>query len=194
MDRANLYLPDHSAPTSPVIVFLHGYGGSFLWYQHWLSEAFPDAIIICPAYGVSPAMISQEYVSEAITAASAKIGFGIKKPTLIGLSAGGFGACRAYTASPSFYSRLICLASYPPEESIARFAKDAAVDFVAGAEEPFAKSGQLAKSAAVIRQRGAASRVHLVPGGDHFFMLSQREASMRVLRTVCADSSTPGGH
>lgn len=179
---ANLYLPDRPSPGSPVIVFLHGYGGSFLWYQHWLSEAFPEAIILCPAYGVSPAKVPQPYLSEAITAASAKLGFEIKQPTLIGLSAGGFGACRAYTTSPSSYSRLICLASYPPEETVARFPKQGTVDFVAGAEESFSKSGQLRKAAAAIRQRGATSRVHLIPGGSHFFMLSQREASSETLR------------
>ena len=181
---ANLYLPDRPTPTSPVIVFLHGYGGSFLWYQHWLSEVFPDAIILCPAYGVSPAKIPQPYLAEAISTASAKLGFEIKRPTLIGLSAGGFGACRAYTDSPSSYSRLICLASYPPEETIARFPKQSTVDFVVGAEEPFAKSGQLAKAAAAIRQRGPASKVHLIPGGNHFFTLSQREASSATLRAL----------
>ena len=181
---ANLYLPDHPTPASPVLVFLHGYGGSFLWYQHWLSEAFPDSIILCPAHGVSPAKVAPEYLSEAIAAASAKLGFPIKRPTLIGLSAGGFGACRAYTASPSSYSRLLCLASYPPEETVARFPNNSIVDFVAGSEEPFVKSGQLARVSMAIRRQGATSSVHLIPGGDHFFLLSHREASVEVMQRL----------
>ena len=34
---ASVHVPDHAGPDTPVIVFIHGYGGSFLWYQH----AFP---------------------------------------------------------------------------------------------------------------------------------------------------------
>lgn len=184
---ANLYLPDLCSPASPVIVFLHGYGGSFLWYQHWLSEAFPDAIILCPAYGLSPAKVPQEYLREAIAAASVRLGFDIKRPALVGLSAGGFGACRAYASSPSSYSRLICLASYPPGDSIARFPKQGTVDFIAGTEEPFAKSGELDRAATIIRRQGTTSCVHLIPGGDHFFLLSHRDASADLLRKLFVD-------
>jgi len=183
---ANLYLPDHPSPASPVMVFLHGYGGSFLWYQHWLSEAFPNAIILCPAYGMSPARMPHEYLKEAIAAASARVGFDIKRPMLIGLSAGGFGACRAYTSSPAFYSQLICLASYPPEDTVTRFPKQGIVDFVAGAEEPFAKSGELDRAARAIRRQGTASRAHIVPDGNHFFILSHRNTSVDLLKKLFA--------
>src|SRR5688572_729769 len=61
---ALIYRPKVCTSNTPSLVFLHGYGGSFLWYQHLLVEMFPDRIIICPAYGISPATISTNYISE----------------------------------------------------------------------------------------------------------------------------------
>ena len=47
--RANLYLPTKVDENTPTILFLHGFGGSFLFYQHFLVSTFPEFMIICPA-------------------------------------------------------------------------------------------------------------------------------------------------
>jgi hypothetical protein len=49
---ALVYRPQKLDTNTPCLVFLHGYGGSFLWSQQLLAEAFPDHLIICPAFRV----------------------------------------------------------------------------------------------------------------------------------------------
>lgn len=179
---ASLYVPDKVSAASPVIVFLHGYGGSFLWYQHWFAEVFPDSIILCPAYGISPATIPGEYVREAVAAASKHLGFSLQPASLIGLSAGGFGACRLYAADPRGFSRLICMAGFPPEETIGRFKKDTPVYFIAGASEFFVLSGQLGRGVRSIQRNVPSAEMQAVPDGDHFFMLTHPEATRKILK------------
>ncbi|MES2594463.1 MAG: alpha/beta hydrolase [Verrucomicrobiota bacterium] len=179
---ANLYVPDGATANTPVILFLHGYGGSFLWYQHWLAERFPDSIILCPAYGISPSTISPEYVSESMAAASKQLGFSLKPACLIGLSAGGFGACRIYVSDAENYSKMICMAAFPPEETLSHFKKDSAPLFVAGGAEFFVKSGQLGRSVQSIRRNVASVEMKAIPGADHFFMLTHPEATSEILK------------
>ncbi len=179
---ANLYVPDHPGPASPVILFLHGYGGSFLWYQHWMSESFPDAIVICPAYGTSPAEIPSEYLRESLAAAAGKLGFPLSRPALVGLSAGGFGACRAFVSAPDDFSRLICMGAYPPGETLQRFPKGAAALFLAGTVEPFVVSNQLQKSVQRMRRFCPLAAFEIIPQADHFFMLTHPELTVQALK------------
>lgn len=179
---ALMHIPAGTSPKSPSIVFLHGYGGSFLWYLHWLSEALPDHIIVAPAYGISPADISSVYLIEAIDAASAKMGFPLSKPTLIGLSAGGFGACRVYQKAPERFQRLICLGAYPPEDTIRRFSRTQKLQFIAGAREPFVTSGHLPSILQTIRATGPSVTLTIIPEADHFFMLSHPDETRTALQ------------
>jgi predicted esterase len=186
---ASVYLPTTAGAKSPVLVFLHGYGGSFLWYQHYLSEIFPDHIIICPVFGISPATIPQQYVSEAMTAIAKTVGFSLSRPTLIGLSAGGFGACRLYVRDPSRYQRLICLAAYPPDETLVRFPSNASACFLSGALEPFVTSLDFHKRIQRI-QRLCPNVVEMsIPEGGHFFLLTHREQTTRILQRWVADGT-----
>jgi len=182
LGSANLYVPDEASAGTPVIVFLHGYGGSFLWYQHWLAGVFPDSIILCPAYGMSPATIPADYVKEALEAASKHLGLQLQKPSLIGLSAGGFGACRVYANDAPRYVHLICMAAYPPEETTGRFKKDSALFFVAGGTEFFVKSGHLGRVVQRIRRNVPSVDMKTVPRAEHFFMLTHPESTRDILK------------
>src|SRR6185369_3210199 len=91
---ATVYRPKELPAASRCIVFLHGYGGSLLWSLHVLVEAFPNHLIICPAYGISAGEVPARYVEEALAAVEHQLGLKIQKPVLMGLSAGGFGAAR----------------------------------------------------------------------------------------------------
>ncbi len=120
---ATLYVPDRVSSKSRSIVFLHGYGGSFLWYLHYLAEVFPDDLILAPAYGVSAGLIPAEYVMESIRAMEKRLGFASQKPRLIGLSAGGFGASRVFADRPEAFSALALTAAYPPADAILNTAR-----------------------------------------------------------------------
>jgi pimeloyl-ACP methyl ester carboxylesterase len=180
---AIIQIPAGATPKSPSIVFLHGYGGSFLWYLHWLSEAFPDHIIVAPAYGISPADVPAAYLIEAIDAASVRLGFPLPKPTLVGLSAGGFGACRAYQKAPDRFERLVCLGAYPPDDTIRRFTRTQSVRFVAGARESFVTSGQLRSVLQTVRATCPSSALTIIPEADHFFMLSHPDETRKALQS-----------
>jgi len=179
---ATVYVPSGATSATPVIIFLHGYGGSYLWYQHYLSEVFPDHIIICPAYGISSAFIPQKYVSEAITAVSKHLTFQVSSPSLIGLSAGGFGACRIYVQTQHFYSRLICLAALPPDDTVFRFIPQAVPRFLSGGNEPFVIAGDFHRQINVIRRSCPGAEEATIPGADHFFLLTHPVQTIEFLR------------
>ena len=180
--RAVVYSPKkfdaHLAP----LVFLHGYGGSFLWTEQLLAEYFPDRLIICPAFGISCSLMPKDYLSECLKAVERKVAHPIRPPILIGLSSGGFGATRIFTKSPNQFSRLIVLASYPPQETLTHFDKTMSVRFMVGAKEDYVQSGAFQQYMRAIQPRPADLEVQTIAGADHFFLLERREEAMKILR------------
>lgn len=179
---ALIHVPTGADARTPVLLFLHGYGGSFLWYQHLLAEHFGNYIIVCPAHGINTSTIASEYVQECVQAVGLRLGRPVLKPVLMGLSAGGFGACDLYTKHPERFDRLICLAAYPPEDLLLKFPRDARAAFIAGGSEYFVKSGDFARRIAKVRQLAPATQEFTVPQADHFFLLSHTTLTMAKLR------------
>jgi pimeloyl-ACP methyl ester carboxylesterase len=180
---ALVFRPKESDSRTPCLLFLHGYGGSFLWYQHLLAESFPDHIVVCPAFGVSPAAIPPAYVNECLAAVARKLGHPVAVPALVGLSAGGFGAARIYTQSPKAFSRLILIASYPPSETLARFTRGMSVYAMAGAHEDYVRSGLFRRSVDSVRPRVDSLDFQVIPNSNHYFLLARREETLKLLRS-----------
>jgi pimeloyl-ACP methyl ester carboxylesterase len=180
---ALVYNPKKLDPESAPLVFLHGYGGSFLWTQQLLAEAFPNRLIICPAFGIGSDPMPSAYLSECLHAAEKKLGHETKSPVLIGLSAGGFGACRIYAQLPKQFSRLVVLAAYPPNETLGRFNKGMSVRFLAGAKEDYVQSGLFGRDMQSIRPRVGDLQFQTVPDANHFFLLSKKEQTLKILRS-----------
>lgn len=172
---ANVHVPDDWNPGLPVMVFLHGYGGSFLWYQHYLSRHFPKHLIICPAWGISPSRITPTYLSECLSAVETRLRCQIKTPWLLGLSAGGFGVLRA-ASMPDAFAGVICMAAYP----ITRPPVKPAHYFIAGGEEAFVRSGHFSKLT-------IGCQTHLVKGAGHFFMLTHEDETVNQLKSWMRD-------
>jgi len=168
---ANVHVPDDWTAESPVLVFLHGYGGSFFWYQHYLARHFPKHLIICPAWGISPAKISPAYLNECLKAVETRLDLRIRAPWLLGLSAGGFGVLRAAAALPESFAGVICMAAYP----VTRPPNQPPHFFIAGSEEPFVRSGHFLKVT-------TGAKTHLVKEAGHFFMLTHEDETARTLR------------
>jgi pimeloyl-ACP methyl ester carboxylesterase len=180
---ALIYRPKELNTNTPCIVFLHGYGGSFLWSQQLLAENFPNHLIICPVYGISSAPMPPSYLYECLDAVEKKLGVKIDHPTLIGLSAGGFGSVRIYTYAPGRFNRLVVLAAYPPEDTWNRFGKTMSVYFLAGAKEPYVQSGYFGRSMSVIRTHAGRVDFRAIPDADHFFLLSQKQETFKILHS-----------
>lgn len=179
---ANVYVPDGVGAETPTIVFLHGYGGGFLWYQHYLSEVFPDRIIICPAYGVTTAFMPVAYLAECVAAVSKQLRLPLTRRSLVGLSAGGYGACQLYVAAPQGFSQFICLACSPPPDTVGRYPRDAQPRFLSGGDEPFVTSGEFLHTTGLIRKSCPGVEAATIPGADHFFLLTHREETTAYLR------------
>jgi hypothetical protein len=180
--RALLYRPAKTDAKTPVIMFLHGYGGAFLWYQHQLAEWFPDHIILCPAYGIDPSSIPAAYLNECLAAAAVKLNHSLSKPVLVGLSAGGFGATRVYAANPSPYRELIVMAAYPPDDAFRRWPKTARAGFLVGEREYYVKDGGFADYSRSLGARSAFYQGVVIPKADHFFVLTHPTETRRQLQ------------
>jgi len=178
---ALVHVPTGVDARTPVLLFLHGYGGSFLWYQHLLAEHFGNHIIICPAHGINTSTLSSEYVQECVAAVGLRLGRPVVKPVLLGLSAGGTGACDVYTKHPERFDRLICMAAYPPEDLLLKFPRDTKAAFIAGGSEYFVKSGDFARRIAKVREVAPTTQAFTVPQADHFFLLSHTAQTMAKL-------------
>lgn len=168
---ATLHMPDGFGPQTHVIVFLHGYGGSFLWYQHYLAQHFPQHLIICPAYGITPSIMPAAYLTECLAAVEKRLGKPMAvKPWLLGLSAGGFGACRLYSDLPTRFAGMICVAAHPLSKQNGK----TNAYFIAGGDEFFVKNGQF--------QRLVGPAKHfIVPAAGHFFLLTHANESVAKL-------------
>lgn len=168
---ATVHVPDGFGPQTPVIVFLHGYGGSFLWYQHYLAQHFPKHLIICPAYGITPSIMPAAYLTECLAAVEKQLGKPLAvKPWLLGLSAGGFGACRLFTDLPKRFAGLICIAAYPLSQQDGKTNSC----FIVGGEEVFVKNGQFQRLV-------GNAKSHLIYGAGHFFLLTHENESVAKL-------------
>jgi predicted esterase len=180
--QASLYMPDQVSSTTPFIVFLHGYGGSFLWYQHYLSEVFPEAVILAPAYGIDTQKIPAEYVIESIKAAEKHLGKVLSLPRLIGLSAGGFGACRVFASRPRAFASLEVLAAYPPTDVLSRLPQHQSIRFIAGGNEMPVYGSAWETAKRELAARHVKVTFTLVPKADHFFMLTHPEPTVKWLK------------
>jgi pimeloyl-ACP methyl ester carboxylesterase len=177
-----VYVPETPTADSKVILFLHGYGGSFIYYLHYLAGEFPDHIIICPAFGVSCGNVSSEYLQECLDAVSQEIKVPLAMPTLIGLSAGGFGGFREYTRRPNSYLGYICLAAYPPPDIIADSPTEGRIRLIAGGTEGFVRSGVLRRSEQMLMRRTPDYASHQIPHHDHFFLLTAEDETKKHLQ------------
>ena len=179
---ATVFVPEHVDATTPVIVFLHGYGGSFQYYLHFFASAFPGHIIVCPVYGISTSKIASEYLAECLAATAIELKLTLAKPTLVGLSAGGFGGFREYARHPERYLGYICLAAYPPDDAGRAISPTGRSRLLAGATEGFVRDGTLSEAVARIRERAPDCESRVIAGADHFFLLSEERQSAEILR------------
>lgn len=179
---ATVFVPAKVDGETEVIVFLHGFGGSLLVYPHYLAEVFPERLIICPAYGISPAETPAAYLAEAMQAVAERLQMKLQKPLLVGLSAGGVGACRIYAQKPNHFSALICLGAFPPNDAVARSSKDMGLRFICGGTEPFIVNGAFQKQMTALQSKVGSLEWKTIEGADHYFLLSHERQTRALLR------------
>lgn len=179
---ATVYLPNDVATKTPVIIFLHGNGGSLLVWLYRLSVTFPGHVIICPAYGVNGAMISQAYVEEARRAVASRLPAGLATtPLLVGLSAGGVAACQLYGDNPHAYRRVIALGAAPSPGILSRFDARSEARFIAGETEFYVRGHAFEKQMTALKSRTRSLEWKILPQAGHCFFLSHADETGKLL-------------
>ena len=178
---ATVYVPAKLTSKTRCVLFLHGYGGSLLAYPHYLSSVFSNHVIVCPAYGISPAEISNEYLSEMLKVTARRLNMQLGNPMLIGLSTGGFGACRAYVRAPQAFRGLIVLGAYPPDEVAGKWTREMTVRFLVGSKESYVANGSFKGQMAAVQAKVKNLEWQAIPGADHFFLLSHQSKTRAAL-------------
>ena len=181
--QALIVIPERLTEDTTTIVFLHGSGGSFTFYAHFLANAFPDCLVVCPAYGETCGNIPTRYLEECRDAVAKRTGLRPRMaPILIGLSGGGFGGFREYCRNSRTYSGYICIAAYPPSSTLGSLPQRGHIRLIAGGAEPYVVDGTLGRGEVLLRRRVGDYDSHLVAGEDHFFLLSKEEETQAFLQ------------
>ncbi|HEY1174000.1 MAG TPA: alpha/beta hydrolase [Verrucomicrobiae bacterium] len=181
---ATVYFPENVGTNKPPILFLHGYGGSFLWPIHLLARAFPDRVIIAPAYGLSGGNIHPLYIQQSLRAVqdTLKLEEPLPKPVLIGLSAGVNGVLEHYGPRARQYTGAICIAGYPANETLPAFREGHRLEFLCGEKELFVQNQMLTNNLEKMKSRGVQVTSQVITGGDHFFLAEHQEESITRLK------------
>jgi len=181
---ATVYLPAKLDTNLPPIVFIHGYGGSFLWPVHLLAKTFPDRVIIAPAYGLSGGNIHPLYLQQALRATQDRLQLEepLPKPVLIGFSAGVIGVLELYGPRASQFTGAICIAGYPPSESMPSYRTGHKLEFLCGEKEIFVQNRMLEKRVEKLQVRGVQVTSQVIAQADHFFLAEFQDESMTRLK------------
>ncbi len=177
------YWPEHVTPDTPSIIFLHGFGGNFLYYTWLLKEEFPDAIILLPTYTYSWFDGSLDYLREAEADFEARHpGVAIDDPWLIALSAGGPAGFRLYNAAPDDFAGFVCLASAPLGLRARDFKRDLNIYMLNGATDDRIDIDDVRQMAKQFQRQIPGLKYQELPG-DHFFMLTDRKETFERVRS-----------
>lgn len=168
-------LPERIDDTTPTIIFLHGFGGNFLYYTWLMKNEYPDAIILLPTCTYTWFDGSLEYLREVeADFANRYPDVKLNKPWLFALSAGGPAGFRIYNEAPAEFAGFVCLASAPLGLRADDFRSDLNIYMLNGATDDRIDIKDVRKMVGQFQKRIPSLQYEEVPG-DHFFMLTDRE-------------------
>lgn len=174
-----LAVPEGRGPF-PLVVFLHGNGGSFQFYPHLLARpaiarglaiAFPAA-----GMGTYPGTSASELVARTIAAVGREAPIDASRVALVGLSAGVAGSFQAALDSPPGRFRGIVFVSgvFPPVERVEPL-RGTRLFVLHGVEDPRAPWDRAQRTAEWLRGQGIEVDVRFEEGADHLALLARRE-------------------
>ncbi len=169
-------------PDDPlVIVFLHGFGGNFQFYLWSLHEAFPDAILLTPSWGMSWQNGSLQYLQDMLTDVQRRLKMDVEVPWLMGISAGGRGGFRIYNEAPDAFQGFVCIANAPESKVVGNLRPNLQVLMLNGSEDEMVPVNIARQYAQVVKSKVSNFQYSEIPG-SHFFMLSDPEKCFDVIR------------
>ena len=179
-------LPEDGGGGKSPIIFLHGYGGNFLFYVWAMRSGFPDRIVLFPSWGyrwdLGPLCDRLARIEEVQRDFASKADVTIQKPWLFGISQGGVAAFELAAGQPhdsTQFRGLVSLASCP--ETAPTLPSRFPVLMLNGAFDRMFSSRVAEAMCEAMNRQGADAVFQRLPE-DHFFILSAPDRTMREIR------------
>lgn len=180
----------HSAG-SPTVLFLHGFGGNFLFYAWALKKLIPNSTLINPSCGMDwllrPAADNLEYIDDLLKHFHHRIGLDLSEVWLAGISDGGVASFEIASLRPGLFRGLISFASSPiPMHPNSMLPRGYKVLMLNGAEDDRFPIKACAEQAATLAKAGIDLKFVIISEGDHFFILSHPEKMKTAIESFMA--------
>jgi len=176
-------------PDSPVVVFLHGYGGNFLFYIWMLKRLLPACTLVHPSCGIDwlkrSATENTQCVADLLDDLQRKTGTDLANVWLAGISDGGRAAFDIAAQCPERFRGLICIASSPDIQTMKSHSlpRGYPVLMIHGTEDDRFPIEACSANASLLMQAGVDLRFVIIEQGSHFFLLSSPEKIESALRS-----------
>lgn len=178
-DQCWLAVPPGPGPF-PLVVFLHGNGGTFQFYAQVLArEATARGLAIAfPASGMGtwPPGEAERVVARALTTVAAAVPIDRSRVALVGLSAGAPAALRAAWAEPGRFPVVASVSGAMPrltDERLARL-RGTRVLLLHGAQDPRTRVAPVQAAETALRGAGVSVVARIDPDADHLALLEER--------------------
>lgn len=171
--------PQRKEP-APLLVFLHGNGGSFQVYASWLGPAARERGICAafPTCGLGVWTDADEHVRATLDRVASEVAIDRGRVWLCGLSAGGWAAFAAFEAHPELYAGVISISGVVPDPTPSRYAGKRVL-VIHGAKDPRAPWSWAKNAVGALKSAGVDARFHDFPDGDHFILMTDRETIVK---------------
>jgi hypothetical protein len=172
-----LVAPGSITGKTEVIIFLHGYGGNFMYYPWLLRKQFPDRIILIPSWGGTWRNGTHIYIETMRKDAMKRLGIekhGVK-PWLLALSDGGAKASDIYRENMKDYAGLVLIATEMSSTSAGKLGADGVVMMLNGSIDRRFPIRKIRAQVKAVRKRVKGFRFVEIKGGDHYFMMMKEK-------------------
>ena len=186
-DHGHYYLSH--VPDSPVVVFLHGYGGNFLFYLWTLQRLLPTCTLVHPSCGIDwlkrSATENTQFIADLLEDLKRRTGTNLGNVWLAGVSDGGSAAFDIAAQCPERFRGLVSIASSPdikPNQSLG-LPRGYPVLMINGMKDDRFPIETCSTNASLLLQAGVDLRFAIIEKGSHFFLLLSPEKMESALRS-----------
>ena len=175
-----IYKPENITERTDCKIFLHGFGGNFLYYIWLMKNEYPNSVIIAPTFSYSWRNGTVSYFNDVIDDVKKSLSIEINETWLFAISDGGPAGFNIYNEYADFIKGYICIASGPFNFSPNIFKDKLNVLMINGTNDSRVKIENIRKIVSRLEPTIKNLEYHELDG-DHFFMLTQRKKCFDVI-------------
>lgn len=179
-DREHYWLavPPRAKGPVPLVVFVHGNGGTFQFYPHLLARAVVERglaiAFVSNGMGFWSGQDAADRIARVVDAVGREVEVDRSRVSLVGLSAGGPAVVEAALRSSGRYRSVVAVSAIFPEIG-ERSAPGTRLLILHGAEDPRASVEDARRARDDLARRGTPVELHVDPNEDHLAFLTARE-------------------